>query len=257
MQTTLLERQNDIALIRINRPPVNAIHRRMIVELTEHFLQLKADEHVRGVMLCGTGAHFSAGLDLFEIYALDESGILEFWRDYDRLIRVMISFPKPLVVALHGHVPAGGCILALCADYRMMAEGTGRIGLNEVPLGMVVPETIYHLYSFVIGRSKAYQYLLEGRMLLPNEALACGLIQDVVPESELEARALDKLQYYLRFQTPVWAQSKLNFRNALLQRIRTDFNTTIAPTLRQWWTSESRAHFGALVEKLRGDAPSV
>jgi enoyl-CoA hydratase/carnithine racemase len=164
----------------------------------------------------------------------------------------MIAFPKPLVAAINGHCSAGGCLLTLGCDYRVMASGNYRIGLNEVALGIVIPETVYHLYSFAIGRSKAYQYLLEGKMHSPDEALACGLIHELHPLEQVESHANKQLDHYLKFSTAVWAQSKLNFRNALLQRIRTDFQTNFEHTIRQWWSEESRSIIAGMIAKLKG-----
>ena len=68
------------------------------------------------------------------------------------------------------------CVLAICCDYRIMAEGNFMIGLNEIPVGLIVPESIFHLYSFWIGKANAYRLLLEGRLLSPQEALKVGLV---------------------------------------------------------------------------------
>jgi 3,2-trans-enoyl-CoA isomerase len=252
MQTISTIIEGDIATIRLQRGKANAINQLLISELTQAILELKANEQVRGVLLTGRGEFFSAGLDLIEIYEYNEIKVLDFWRDFDRLLRLMVAFPKPLVNAITGHCEAGGTLFSLCADFRVMAEGPYRIGLNEVEIGIVIPETIYHLYSFVLGRNKAYQYLLDGKMHSPQEALSNGLVQAVVPLAEVEQVALEKLKAYLKFSTRVWAQSKLNFRNALLMRIRTDFQTSFEPTFKQWWTEESRTHFRHLAERLKG-----
>ena len=252
MNTIKLEIAGDKAIIRLDRGKANAINAEVIHDLTQVILELKANEQVRGVILIGKGEFFSAGLDVVELYGYNEEQILNFWRDYDRLLRLMIAFPKPLVAAINGHCSAGGCLLTLGCDYRVMASGNYRIGLNEVALGIVIPETVYHLYSFAIGRSKAYQYLLEGKMHSPDEALTCGLIHELHPLEEVESHANKQLEHYLKFSTAVWAQSKLNFRNALLQRIRTDFQTNFEHTIRQWWSEESRSIIAGMIAKLKG-----
>jgi enoyl-CoA hydratase/carnithine racemase len=252
MNTVQLEISGTKAIIRINRGKANAINADVIHELTQAILELKANESIRGAIITGKGEFFSAGLDVVELYNYNEEEILNFWRDYDRLLRLMIAFPKPLVAAINGHCSAGGCLLTLGCDYRVMASGNYRIGLNEVALGIVIPETVYHLYSFAIGRSKAYQYLLEGKMHSPDEALACGLIHELLPLEEVELQAQKQLDHYLQFRTAVWAQSKLNFRNALLQRIRTDFQSTFEHTIRQWWSDDSRTIMAGMIAKLKG-----
>lgn len=252
MNTLNLEISAGIATLKLSRGKVNAINQEMVHELTQTILELKADDQVKGVILTGQGEYFSAGLDVFELFGYNEEQMLTFWRDYDRLMRIMVSFPKPLIAAVSGHCPAGGCILVLACDYRIMADGPYRIGLNEVPMGIVVPETAYHLYSFAIGRSKAYQYLLEGKLHTGSEALACGLVQELLPLSEVYSAAIKQMQVYFSFSQAVWAQSKLNFRNALLNRLRSDFQTTFEPTLKQWWSDESRKIMADVIAKLKG-----
>jgi Delta3-Delta2-enoyl-CoA isomerase len=127
MNTIKLEIAGDKAIIRLDRGKVNAINAEVIHELTQVILELKANEQVRGAILTGKGEFFSAGLDVVELYGYDEEQILNFWRDYDRLLRLMIAFPKPLVAAINGHCSAGGCLLTLGCDYRVMASGNYRI----------------------------------------------------------------------------------------------------------------------------------
>lgn len=251
METIQTEITGSIATIRLNRGKANAINAQMANELLDTLLELKANDQVRGVLLTGHGEFFSAGLDVIELYHYDENQIIDFWKVFDRLIRRLVSFHKPLVAAITGHCPAGGCILTLGCDYRVMAEGKYRIGLNEIPLGIVVPETIYHLYSFVIGRGHAYQSLLEGKLHTAQEALEIGLVNETCDLAEVEARGKVQLEKYLQLSTAVWAQSKLNFRNAILHRLTSDFKTAFEPTLKQWWSPETRAILGKMIEGLK------
>ncbi len=251
METIHTEIRNSIAIIRLNRGKANAINATMANELLDTLLEMKANEQVRGVLLTGHGEFFSAGLDVIELYHYNESEIIDFWKVFDRLIRRLVSFPKPLVAAITGHCPAGGCILALGCDYRVMAEGKYRIGLNEIPLGIVVPETIYHLYSFVLGRGRAYQSLLEGKLHTPEEARSIQLVNEICPLEDVETQGLKQLEKYLQLSTAVWAQSKLNFRNAILQKLTSDFKTSFEPTLKQWWAPETRAILGKMIEGLK------
>ncbi len=250
METIQTEIKGSIAIIRLNRGKANAINAQMANELLDTLLELKANNQVRGVLLTGKGEFFSAGLDVIELYHYNEQEIIEFWKVFDRLVRRIVSFPKPLVAAITGHCPAGGCVLALGCDYRVMATGKYRIGLNEIPLGIVVPETIFQLYSFVIGRGRAYQSLLEGKLHTPEEALEINLVNDVCELAEVETRGLEQLEKYLKLSTAVWSQSKLNLRSPILQRMTVDFKTAFEPTLKQWWSAESRGILAKVVEGL-------
>ena len=162
----------------------------------------------------------------------------------------MLSFPKPLVCSVTGHSPAGGCILALCCDYRVMAEGKYRIGLNEIPVGIVVPEPIFHLYSFVVGGPNAWKFFLEGTLMTSDKALEAGLVNEACPLEEVELRAIAKAQDYLKMNAAVWSKSKLNFRKGLLTQLTAEFEAAYGPTLKQWWSEDTRAQLKAMIEGL-------
>jgi enoyl-CoA hydratase/carnithine racemase len=251
MNTIQVELQGEIAIVRLMRGKANAMNAEMVIELKETLLNIKANEEIRGAILTGHGEFFSAGLDVIELYSYDAAQILEFWKSFDRLVRTIVSFPKPLVAAITGHSPAGGCVLALGCDYRVMAEGKYKIGLNEVPVGIVVPETIFHLYSFWIGNGKAYQYLLEGKLLSAEEAKTVGLVNETCTLEDVETKAIEQLRKYLKFSTAVWAQSKLNIRTTIVQRLTSDFKTAYEPTIKQWWAPETRTILAKMIEGLK------
>src|SRR5690606_38326654 len=125
-------------------------------------------------ILMGKEGFFSSGLDLITLFEYDQAQIKKFWEKFIGLVHQLVRFPKPLICAITGHSPAGGCVLALCADYRIMAQGDYIIGLNEVPVGIVVPGSIAQLYGFWIGMGNASRFLLEGKLLKPEEAESVG-----------------------------------------------------------------------------------
>lgn len=252
MNTIQVETIGEMAIVRLMRGKANAMNAEMVIELKETLLNLKANEEIRGAILTGHGEFFSAGLDVIELYSYDAAQILEFWKSFDRLVRTIVSFPKPLVAAITGHSPAGGCVLSLGCDYRVMAEGKYKIGLNEIPVGIVVPETIFHLYAFWLGNGKAYQYLMEGKLMTAEEAKLSGLVNETCTLEEVENKAIEQLNKYLKFSTAVWAQSKLNIKTTIIQRLTSvDFKTAYEPTIKQWWAPETRAILSKMIEGLK------
>ena len=123
-----LHHREHIAVLELARPKVNAMSSELILELMATINQLAEVDYVRGVILTGQGKAFSAGLDLLELLELDQEGYNRFWQNFHRLLVDLCAFPKPLIAAVNGHAPAGGCVMALCCDYRVMAEGEHRIG---------------------------------------------------------------------------------------------------------------------------------
>ena len=206
----------------------------MIAELTSTIKSLEENDEVAGVILSGKENFFSSGVDLIEVYDYDEQTIRQFWIDLLDLQTALFSFKKPLVAAITGHSPAGGCVLALCCDYRVMAQGKYIIGLNEVPVGIVVPDTICENYAFWIGKRKAYQYLLEGKLLTVDEALRDGLIDEVCePERVLETAEQKVRAYMKNLMRPPWSLSKLNLRGELIARLKADKTAGLELMLKQ------------------------
>jgi enoyl-CoA hydratase/carnithine racemase len=189
MTTLSLTTQGNVLRIQLDRGTANPIDRAMVAALRAALQQLQDGPDLQGGLLIGKPGFFSAGLDVLALHAYDEAEMAAFWGEFSALIYELAACPKPLVAAISGHSPAGGCVLALCCDARLMAEGSYKIGLNEVPVGIVVPESIYHLYAQTVGQRQAYQFLMAGKMLTPTEALAAGLVDQVVPLDGLEAAA--------------------------------------------------------------------
>jgi Delta3-Delta2-enoyl-CoA isomerase len=251
MNTIRIEYQSNYAVLRLSNGKANTINAEMANEILDALLELKTNEQVKGVILTGHGEFFSAGLDVIELYKYNENQMSDFWKLFSRLARRLVAFPKPLIAAITGHSPAGGCVLALGCDYRVMATGNYRIGLNEIPFGIVVPNTIYNLYGFTVGKGNAYKFLLEGKLHTPEEALKCGLVDEITSLEEVEQKAIQQLQVYLKLNTKVWTQSKMNFRNDLLNELNADFESTFEPTLKQWWTPENRALLEHIISSLK------
>lgn len=245
-----LEQQEEQMTIVLDRGRANPLGRVLIQELIDVFQEIQESESVQGVVLTGKPGYFSAGLDVLEMYHYDREQMHDFWSSFIELKRTLVSFDKPLVAAVSGHAPAGGCILALCADYRLMAAGPYKIGLNEVPVGIVVPHHIFELYAFCIGRRQAYQNLLEGRLLSVTEAKACGLVNEVLPADELMYHAQHKLSHYLSFDANTWRKSKRNLRAQLIEGTKTYTAEGMQQSLDHWFLPSTRARLKAIVEQL-------
>jgi len=251
METIQITINKRIAVITLDRGRSNPINHQMIKELAACMSDLENDDQVGGVILTGKPGFFSSGVDLMEAYDYDQQQSREFWADFFTLQTTLISFKKPMVAAITGHSPAGGCVLAICCDYRVMAEGEYIIGLNEIPVGIIVPEGIFKVYAFWIGKHKAYQFLLEGKLVNVNEALKIGLIDEVCPAENLMIQAEKKVRTYMQFNPVTWSQSKLNLRQKLISGGDTDQNTTLDQMQAQWWAPETRANLEMIIQNLK------
>lgn len=179
------ETRGDIRLLVFDRPPVNAIDLGLLAAL-DSALDRAADAGLAGLILTGRLGMFSAGLDLPTLLTYDRATIARFWELLHSVLVKLLRFPEPILAAIGGHCPAGGTVLALPADRRLMCEGDYWIGLNEVEVGLAVPPFIVSLFQRVVGYQRAGVLLIEGRLLHPREALTFGLIDEVIPPEHWE-----------------------------------------------------------------------
>ncbi|MDM1296008.1 enoyl-CoA hydratase/isomerase family protein [Sphingobacterium sp. N143] len=242
--------EDHVLTIFLDRGKSNAIDTQLLKELIDTLEAAQVNDLVHAAILIGKENFFSAGLDLITLFEYDEVQIHEFWDLFLETTALLASFPKPIVAAISGHSPAGGCVFALCCDYRIMAEGNFVIGLNEIPVGLIVPESIFELYAFWIGKRNAYQNLLEGRLLSPTDAKSQGLVDEVVPANMLFSTATKKLKQMALFNQKTWQTSKLNFRKEIILKLRENRAETIQRILAQWWLPSTRSILKSIIENL-------
>ena len=188
---------NGVATIKLSRKPVNSLNLEFFSELLDWLLWIGTDETYKALILSSEiPMVFSAGLDIHEFKEPQVERLGNFWTSFQEVFMVLNSYPKPLVAAINGNAPAGGCILALCCDYRVMARAPKshpdkfyRIGLNETKLGIIAPPWVMTLYSYTIGQRKAERMLQLGSTPTADEALAIGLVDEVVDEDQVISAA--------------------------------------------------------------------
>src|SRR5262249_38956385 len=185
MSNIRVEHRDGIATVHLSRGKVNALIPEMVDELRVAFRELAARQDVAGVVLTGDGAFFSFGFDVPALYDLTPAAFLAFLRSFAALYTELFELPKPLVAALNGHAAAGGCMLALTAGGRGMAEGRGRMGLNEVAFGSSLFAGSVEMLRFVAGDAAASRAALGGALLEGGEALRLGLVDELVAGDRL------------------------------------------------------------------------
>lgn len=211
MDNLILSKKGNYAILQLNRGKGNAIGIAMMNEIITVFKELKEDDGVHGVILTGHGNIFSVGLDVKELLTGNKEETNVFFNTFGKMVVKMATFPKLLISAINGHSPAGGCVMAICSDYRVMADGAFTIGLNEVPVGIMINPLIYGLYAFWIGTGKAYHNFLDGKLCTPSEAKAIGLVEEVVAQEKVLERAEAKMQQWLEhdFQTVIGVKNNV------------------------------------------------
>lgn len=244
-----------IAHIHLDRGRSNAMEQQMIEELQQAIEAVQKNPGLDGLVLHGKPDFFSAGLDLIALYAYNEEEVRQLWYTFLKLIYTLVAFDKPAVAAISGHSPAGGCALTICCDYRIMAEGDYIIGLNEIPVGIIVPESVFQLYSFWLGKANAYRFLLEGKLFNPQDAMKIGLVDEVVGAKSIRTAAVRQIGKYMQYERNAWRESKRQMRRSLIAQFEADHTDTVEALLKRWWSPASRSILKAIIDNLQQGSP--
>lgn len=250
MEYIQTKKEDHILHVLLNRGKSNAMDIQLVEELIQLLEEAEEDPSIEGLVLSGKEGFFSSGLDLITLFSYNETEMYAFWSRFMVLVQKFIAFSKPSVAAITGHSPAGGCVLALCCDYRVMAQGDYIVGLNEVPVGIVVPESIFKLYSFWLGPGSAYRNLLEGRLFKPEEALSVGLVDEVVPFDRIQTAAVRRLKMVMQFEKSAWRATKLNLRGELIRTMGQGQDIAVEQVLQQWWRPSTREILQTIISNL-------
>lgn len=223
MKQVSTEIASGIAIVRLQNGKVNAITHQLAKELKNSFIALESDTSVNGVILTGYTGVFSAGLDVVEQAAMGEAEAEAFWMDYFEALQAMVRYTKPFVCAISGYAPAGGTLLTLCADYRIMAEESKHhIGMHEFKLSMQIPELMLDIWCYTLGEQKAFQSIQKAKLFSAQEALQENIVQEIAPADQVLNRAKEHLQKLLAVYTPVYIETKRLARKQLLTLVDRD-----------------------------------
>ncbi|MEN3270452.1 enoyl-CoA hydratase/isomerase family protein [Pseudonocardia sp.] len=178
-----------VAVLRLAHGPVSAMDLELCQAIGEQFRAL-ADDPARAVVVTGTGRTFSAGADLKRYLHEGAPYVERFLPALSEAFRAVFELSKPVVAAVNGHAIAGGCVLAACADVRLMAEGGGRIGVPEGRVGPPFPRIAIEVLRHAVGDVTARRLMVGALTYSPAEALAMALVDRVLPPEELLPQAV-------------------------------------------------------------------
>lgn len=250
MNLQIDDNEPGIRTIRLARPPVNALDPSLVAQLTDA-VHAAVDEDVAAIVIAGGPEVFSAGLDVPALLRLPREQITLFWRSlYDITARLARS-PVPIAAAIDGHSPAGGAVLALFCDYRVMADGPYRIGLNEVQVGLPVPVWIQAALRRQIGARAAENLLVTGAMLESRQALAVGLVDELQPPGQVLAAAHEWCRRLLALPRQAMLATRSLARSDLAEIFADAKPEDFQAMTDAWFGSETQAAMRALVERLK------
>lgn len=250
-----LEVDGGLATIRLQREHGNAINDHLIDGLIDIVQEVQSDPAVRGALLAAAGKIFCPGLDLIELVTFDRPAMERFLGRFVSALMMLYAFPKPLVAALSGHALAGGSVLALTADRRILREGA-LVGLNEVQVGVPLPFAVALILRESVHSNYLDEVALMGRNYSGDQAIATGLVQEVLPAEGFEVRCRERLEEYASKDPRAFATTKRYLRAATLERVRAYERQFLGEFLDCWFDAATRSRLDAMVERLTGKGRS-
>lgn len=235
-----ISNQDGIAVVTLSRGKVNAINDEVVAELSDALKSLVRDKTVKALVLTGNGKFFSFGLDVPELYNYSPKKMTAFITIFSKLCRDLFLFPRPVVAAVNGHATAGGCLLALTAEYRLLANTNAKMSLHEVSFGASLFPSAVEMLRYAVGNTHAEVILLSGKMFEPAEALGLGLVNELVEESKLLDTARLKAQKLAHNFSPAFTSLKRLVRQPIVDQWSKREKKSIDEWIEIWYSPKTR-----------------
>ena len=245
-----LLKQDAIGHVVLDRPPANSYDRAFLDELDAAIEDARRDDAVKAILVRSANERFfSAGADI-NVFAKGDLDVQNaFVVCANEAMGKLETVPKVVVAAINGHCLGGGLEIALCCDFRIAAEGAYRIGLPEVTLGLLPGTGGTQRLPRLIGRQKALDLMLRGTTLTPQDALAAGVVDEVVPAGMLLDRALERTRAYATGPTYAIGQIKLAAVQGYGMRLDEGLKLEREALIRLFGSEDAREGVTAFVEK--------
>jgi enoyl-CoA hydratase len=228
----------------------NAINGALADDLTAACRRAGEDPTIRGVMLTGAGKLFCPGLDVQELIELDRPAMEDFLGRLNTCVLTLYTFPKPMVARLHGHTIAGGCVVALTADWRVLCDGA-LVGLNEVRVGVPFPYGVSMILRESAPSPKVEEVALFGRNYRGEDAVAAGLAHEIHPAEGFDDHCRARLEELAQRDARAFSISKRYLRSPVVERIRAHERELMHEFLDSWFSPATQARLAGMVEELR------
>jgi len=234
------ERDGSLSILTLSRGKANALNYAAVEELCGAVAAAAADDAVRGLVLASDRPRFfSTGFDVREVFTYDRDGMSAFFGRFIDLYEGLYHFPKPVVAALSGHTFAGGAILAIACDFRIMAEGDFGFALNEINLGLSLSPTMRRMLVNAVGTVHAREVMLLGEPVTPARALAIGLVGELAPADQVRDRAIALARHLAAKPPAAYREIKRSLREFGGPEEALSDRATLAQFLEIWFSPEA------------------
>lgn len=231
-----LEERDSVSVVRLEHGKANALDLELLKALRQRLDDLPAD--ARGLVLTGTDAIFSAGIDLPRLLAEGESYVNPLIASLDALLDTLVRLPLPVIAAINGHAIAGGYVLACACDLRLMADGAGKVGLTELRVGVPFPPRVLGIVRGVVAERELREMVYRGRLYSPKEAVQRGMVDELVSADELLDKAIETARELAAVSPRAFELTKRQLMGSTLQDLDR-LGTSFAEEVRLIWEAES------------------
>jgi enoyl-CoA hydratase len=239
--------QDGILTLRLAHGKASAIDIELLDALLRELDGAGAD--LRALILTGTGSIFSAGVDLFRLTREGADYVRRFLPLLDRFLRRLFTFPRPVIAAVNGHAIAGGCVIVQACDARLMAQGKGRIGVPELLVGVPFPASALEVVRFAVPRNQIQSLIYTGQTMLPDDALAAGLLDEVVAPVQLLTRAQEVAYPLAAIPPEAFRLTKQTLRAEALERMDRAGELYDRAVLDVWTAAQTHTHIREYLQR--------
>lgn len=230
-----------VAVIKLDHGATNALNLEVIQELSETLEKVRTMPTVQALVLSSANEKFfSIGFDIPQLFDLSKQDFSEFFQTFDRVCMDLYTFPKPTIAAITGHAIAGGCILALCCDYRVIGAGRKLMGLNEIKLGVPVPYPVDCILQSIVGTREARDVVESGEFFEAEASFKMGLVDEVTPQTEVMGRAMQKAESLSLMSPEAYRRIKENRVEQVEARVRSKWEEKQRDFVELWYSAGVR-----------------
>ena len=245
-----VETRDSIAVVRLNAPPVNALDREVLLEITATLRAIEATD-ARAVVLTGSGSAFSAGADLFRVLNEGDEYLRTSLAALTEAFGTLFQFPLPVVAAVNGHAIAGGAVLVCASDHRISAAGNHKIGFAELRVGVPFPAWALEIARWGTSPANFQEVVYFGRSYDPEGAKARGLLDEIVDGGELMARARSAAERLATIPPVSFRLMKEAMRRPVVERVLAS-EAADGAAREAWGSEEVRAAIRRFLKKTFG-----
>ncbi len=250
METVSVEQQGCVTLVKLNHGVTNALNPKVVYELEAILRRVKEDEAVKGLVLASSNEKFfSIGFDIPELFEMNREDFKGFYRSFNGICMDLFTLPKPTVAAMTGHAIAAGCILALCCDYRFMAQGHKLMGLNEVKLGLPVPYFPDRLLHALAGIRRAREMMESGEFYPAEKAFEMGIVDKILPVENVVNAAVKHADTIGGLPKVGYEIIKQNRVEVIVEAVKAREDQKETVFIESWYSNEARERLKAAMKK--------